>query len=143
MTVLKALLLIAVGFGSGVVIAGAVFAFISVVGIVPKMARKTGTRRYVKLYEEAIMAGGVLGTVMSIFSAHLPLPGPAIGAVSLLTGIFYGVLAVSLAEVLDVIPILTRRGRVQRGMLLFVLAIAIGKMAGSLLYYFVPGFFKP
>jgi len=40
-----------------------------------------------------------------------------------------------------VIPILTRRGRVERGMYYFVLAIAVGKLIGSLMYYMIPGFF--
>jgi len=47
----------------------------------------------------------------------------------------------SLAEVLNVIPILTRRGRLQHGMFYFVLAIALGKLVGALLYFLIPGFY--
>jgi hypothetical protein len=35
-----------------------------------------------------------------------------------------------------------RRGRIQRGMFYFVLAIAIGKTVGALLYFLIPGFFE-
>jgi len=60
---------------------------------------------------------------------------------SLCVGIFFGCLAMSLAEVLNVIPILSRRGRLQQGMFFFMLAVAFGKMTGSLLYFIIPGFF--
>jgi stage V sporulation protein AB len=56
-------------------------------------------------------------------------------------GIFYGVLAMSLAEVLDMLPILSRRGGVRRGLYYFVLAVALGKTVGSLLYFLIPGFY--
>lgn len=52
-------------------------------------------------------------------------------------GVFYG----SLAEVLNILPILTRRVRLTQGMRWFICAVAVGKLVGSLLYYFVPGFY--
>ena len=141
MEALKAALSVLLGFSGGVVIAGAVFAFITMIGIVPRMAQKTRTQAYVKWYEMAIVAGGVFGTVMGLFQPRVPLGSLLVAIFSLCTGIFYGCLAMSLAEVLNVIPILSRRGHLQRGMFFFVLAIALGKMAGSLLYYLKPGFY--
>ncbi len=141
MEIIKHFTLILIGFGSGLVIAGAVFAFIAVIGIVPRLADKTGTTRYIKIYEEAIIAGGILGCVIMLADPYLPVGRVAVIIYSLLVGIFYGCLAVSLAEVLDVIPVLARRVRVRQGLKWFVAAIALGKLAGSLLYYFVPGFY--
>jgi len=141
MTALKSIFLILMGFSSGLVIAGAVFAFIAIIGIVPRLAQKTGTQRYIKLYEEAIIWGGILGASTIMFDYRLSIGAIPVALLALCVGIFFGCLAVSLAEVLDVIPVLTRRARLQQGMAAFMLAIAIGKMAGSLLYYFVPGFF--
>ncbi|MGN1318179.1 MAG: stage V sporulation protein AB, partial [Lachnospirales bacterium] len=60
---------------------------------------------------------------------------------SLCIGIFFGCLAVSLAEVLNVIPILSRRINVQKGIKYFILSLALGKALGSALYYFLPGFY--
>ena len=48
-------------------------------------------------------------------------------------GIFVGGLIMSLAEVLDVFPILLRRGRIQSGIPWMVLSIGIGKMLGAYL----------
>ena len=142
MTVLRYGLLPLIGFGSGVVISGAVFAFITIIGVVPRLAQKTGTQHHIKIYESAIVVGGIFGALAGLFNFQLPIGffAPVLG---LAVGIFYGVLAMSLAEVLNVIPILTRRGRVQRGMFYFVLAIAIGKLCGSLVYVLVPGFYSP
>lgn len=130
-----------IGFSSGVVISGAVFAFITVIGIVPRLAQKTGTQRYVKTYETAIAVGGIFGTLGGLFKPHIPIGSISVVLFSLCTGIFFGCLAMSLAEVLNVIPILSRRGRVQKGMFFFVLAIALGKLAGSLIYAMKPGFY--
>lgn len=141
MTLIKMILLIIIGFGSGVVIAGAVFAFIAIIGVVPRLAQKTNTAKYIKVYEEAIIFGGIFGTSSLLFNYYIPIGKLLVMFISLCIGIFYGCLAVSLAEVLDVIPILTRRGKIQKGMMYFICAIAIGKLIGSLLYYFIPGFF--
>lgn len=141
MTAIKILALIIIGFGGGVVIAGAVFAFIAIIGVVPRLAQKTNSKQYIKLYEEAIIVGGIFGTTTLIFNYYLPIGKILVIFISGCIGIFYGCLAVSLAEVLDVIPILTRRGRIQKGMMYFMTALALGKLAGSLLYYFVPGFY--
>lgn len=129
------------GFASGIVVSGAVFAFITVIGVVPRMAEKTKTAAMVRLYEDSIMCGGIAGTVLTFTELCLPLGKTAAAVLSFCCGIFYGALAMSLAEVLDVIPVLTRRVRVRRGMYYFVLALALGKLLGSLMYYTIPGFF--
>jgi len=144
LTLVKQTVAALVGFSSGMVIAGAVFAFISVIGVVPRLAQKTGTQEYVKLYEEAITAGGICGALasLSIFSPRVPVGLLGAAVFSLLVGIFYGCLAISLAEVLKVIPILTRRTHIQQGMFFFICAIALGKLAGSVVYYVIPGFIR-
>ena len=141
MTIIKYLLLIVLGFGSGIVVSGAVFAFIAIIGVVPRLAQKTCTTKYIKLYEEAIIFGGIFGTSTMLFDYYLPIGKFLVIMLSATIGIFYGCLAVSLAEILNVIPILTRRGRLTAGLKYFILAIALGKLLGSLMYYFIPGFY--
>jgi len=133
---------ILLGFSSGLVTAGAVFAFITVIGVVPRLAQKTNTVGNVKTYETAIMVGGIFGTLTGVIQFHLPIGTIPVVILSLSSGIFFGCLAMALAEVLNVIPILMRRGRIQKGMFYFVLAIAIGKTVGALLYFLIPGFFE-
>ncbi|MCL2364848.1 MAG: stage V sporulation protein AB [Defluviitaleaceae bacterium] len=141
MTVFNHALVMLIGFASGVLVSGAVFAFITIVGVVPRLAQKTNSTRYIKVYEAAIMAGGLVGLVFSFFAPAGNWGYWLLPVIGMAAGIFYGCMAMSLAEVLNVIPILARRARLQRGMFFLVMSIAIGKMIGALLYFLVPGFF--
>ncbi len=141
MAILKNLILILLGIGGGTVISGAVFAFIAIIGVVPRLAQKTNTEKYIMAYENAIVAGGMFGVFTILFDYYLPIGAVPVMLYSLAIGIFYGCLAVSLAEVLNVIPILARRTMLTRGIKYFVLAIALGKALGAVLYYFVDGFY--
>jgi len=130
------------GLASGGVIAGAVLAFITKVGVVTRLAQKTRTKDSLKIYESALMLGAIFGASTMFLHYRIPA-GYVFGAfLCFCGGVFYGCLAMSLAEVINVIPIMTRRVRLTRGMFWFVLAIALGKTAGSLIYFLVPGFYK-
>ena len=141
MEALKIALSVAIGIGSGLVVSGAVFAFITIVGVVPRLAQKTKTERHIRIYESAIILGGIFGTFTGVAQFTLPIGHAAVAVLALANGVFFGALAMSLAEVLNVIPILTRRGRIQHGMFYFVMAIALGKFIGALIYFLVPGFY--
>lgn len=131
-----------IGVGSGAVISGAVFAFIAIIGIVPRMAFKTDTQDKIKVYETAIILGGIFGAFTIFFNYYIPLNPIVVAFFGLCIGIFFGSLAVSLAEILDVIPILTRRLKIKNALKYFILSLAVGKAVGSALYYFVPGFYN-
>jgi len=130
-----------IGLGSGLVVAGAVYAFLTIVGVVPRLAQKTRTTGQIKGYETALIFGGIFGTLTGIFQFYLPIGNIGTVITSFANGIFFGCLAMSLAEVLNVLPIFSRRARIQRGMFFLVLALAVGKLVGSLMYFLVPGFF--
>jgi stage V sporulation protein AB len=132
-----------VGLASGAAIAGAVFALIASVGVVPHMAAKTATQGYIRLYEGAIILGGTIGAATLAFNIRFPVATLLTIGLSLAIGVFFGVFVMSLAEELDMLPIMSRRLGVKRGIAWFILSIAIGKMAGSLLYFLVSGFFTP
>ena len=134
---------IIIGLASGALIAGAVFAFIVKVGLVVRLAQKTGTANKVIFYEEALIAGGIFGTIMGFVNFNINIGRPLMFFFGLLTGIFFGCLAVSLAETINVIPIMARRTNLKRGLALLIICIALGKTAGSLLYFLIPGFFDP
>ena len=95
----------------------------------------TNTKAYIPYFEEVIIWGASLGNVWFIFD--LPLPAGMPGAVlyGLLSGMFIGLFAVSLAENIKALPIFVRRVRIGAGLGFVVLAIGLGKAAGHLLYY--------
>ena len=135
--------IIIIGICSGALISGAVFAFIAIIGIVPRLAQKTSTQNKIAVYEEFIIAGGIFGALTMLFNFSVNIGWPVIALSGVCIGVFYGALAVSLAETLDVIPIMARRLNIKRGLAIFMVCLALGKLAGSLLYFFVPGFYEP
>lgn len=138
--ILRYVFLVIISFSSGVVIAGGVFAFIVIIGIIPRLIQKTQTRQYVILYENCIVLGGIVGLGL-IFQIPIPIHSEALNFIfGSFAGIFIGCLAVSLAEILDVVPIMTRRARIKTGLQYFILAVSLGKFLGSMIYFFMPGF---
>ena len=135
-------ILILFGFASGVVVAAGTFAFIAAIGIVPRMAQGTKTKQYIRLYEDAILLGGLSGCIFMFGNIQMHLPIWSVSIIALLCGIFVGVLAMALAEVLNVMPILMRRAKLQKGITWFVVSFALGKLFGSLLYFFIDGFYQ-
>ena len=53
----------------------------------------------------------------------------------LFAGMFIGCLALAIAEMLDSIPILTRRISFRHGLGLAIVSMALGKLFGSLVYF--------
>ena len=133
--------LIFFSIASGLLVSSGIFAFIAAIGIVPRMAWRTGTRHYIRWYEDVIVLGGIFGTTTMFVDYRLPPSDFLISAVALFNGLFVGVLAMALTEVLNVMPILMRRARLTKGLQWIILAFALGKVVGSLLYYLVDGFY--
>ena len=90
----------------------------------------------------------MLADVLSVFpikgslgsSPNLLLTGLLV-LIGVFAGIFVGCLSIALSEVLDGIPIFARRIRLKMGVSIAVLMVAVGKIAGSIVY-FVNGFFE-
>lgn len=144
----KIILLWIIGISSGIMVSAGVFTVLFVVGLVPRFAGRTDTARCELFYEECLIFGAVLADVISMFPIKGSLGGcPDILLTVLLifigmfAGIFFGCLSIALAEVLDGIPIFARRVKLKMGVSIAVLAVALGKIAGSLVY-FVNGFFE-
>ena len=124
-----------VGISAGGAASAGVFALITVIGILPRWAARTRTARHVRLYEWSVIVGGTVGNLVFLLQPRL-LGGLVLElAAGLFMGIFVGGLIMSLAEVLDVFPILLRRGRIQAGIPWMVLSIGAGKLLGAYLYF--------
>ena len=136
MTLIRQCALGILGLCSGVAVAAGVFAFITMLGIVPRMADRTNTAKHIYLYENAIILGGALGNIWYLFEISLPLTAIYLGVFGLFSGIFVGCLAMALAETLRLLPIMINRLQIQQGFPLVVLGIALGKMTGTLFQYF-------
>ncbi len=133
-------LLILIGAGTGVVFAGGIIAFITIIGIIPIMAHRTETSKHHIVFGNAIMAGTLLGSILSIWSITIPAPNLILAIAGLSFGIFTGVLIIALAEVLDIFPITDRRIKLKKGVFLMAYALAMGKLIGMLYFWLYPIF---
>ncbi len=123
------------GSGGGLVAAG-VFAFITILGLVPRLAARTHTASQIKRYENWIVLGAFFGNLVNLF--RVPLFGGIVFLTvwGLCSGVFVGCLVMSLAETLDTIPTINRRIRLSVGIQYVIAGIGLGKTVGSLVYFF-------
>lgn len=128
------------GAGAGAVIGTAIVSFLSMIGVIPRLATKPKIRSHYLALGTAASLGITVGTILYIWEVYLPIPNVIIGLFALSFGMFVGCLAVALAEVLDVIPIMKRRLKLKKGIHLIILMLALGKLVGALYYWVYPGF---
>lgn len=149
---LKFLLLIVSGGSFGLLASAGVFTVLVAVGLIPRFAGKSHTAGQILLYEEMVIVGTIAGGLVSVFERYcrfgewLISAGASRVAVQtagtvfvtlfgLFAGMFIGCLALAIAEMLDSIPIFSRRAGFRHGLGLAVCAMAAGKLCGSLLYF--------
>lgn len=128
-------LLIIVGISSGAVIASGLFSFIISLGIVSKFADRTRTGDKVLIYENAVALGGITGSFLFIFRVGMPFAYVFMPLIGLSAGIFVGCWAMSIAEVINIFPVLIRRIKLVEYVKYIVICIALGKGVGMLIMF--------
>ena len=122
------------GLSSGIMVGAGVVAILILIGIVPRMAQITKTKLFIGLYEKLLILGTFLGSLISLQGMHLDLGRIGVLVSGLAYGIFIGFLSSGLTEVLDYIPIVSRRLKIPTIYLKYiVIAMLIGKVIGSFL----------
>lgn len=149
---LRYLLLVVAGGSFGLLAAAGVFTVLVAVGLIPRFAGKTHTSGQVVLYEEMVIAGTIIGGLASVFERYCHLGEILAGwgvpmhviqtagciftvIFGLFAGMFIGCLALAIAEMLDSIPIFARRVGFRHGLGIAITSMAVGKFAGSMLYF--------
>lgn len=120
-----------VGLSFGVAVAAGLFAFITTVGVVTRLAAGTKTAKYLMLYETVAIIGVALANGADLFRWRIPCGDICRIVCGLFSGVFVGCLAAALAEVVNVFPVMTRRIKLKVGMPYLVLAFALGKGFGT------------
>lgn len=120
-----------IGFSGGLAVAAGVFAFISMLKIVPRLADRLGQASRIYQVETLIALGGLVGAILTVYQVHIPLGWAGMILFGLFAGVFVGCLAMALAETLQVIPILCQRASIKTGLPVIITALALGKMVGS------------
>lgn len=126
-------------FVAGIGVSCGVFAFVLVIGVIPRIIIKTGIKNII-LVENVMMLGVFSGNVSSIYLGELYYNQYWILVIyGICTGIFVGCIAVALAEILHTFPILFKRMKINKGLTFIMIAMACGKFTGAL-YYFISGY---
>lgn len=125
------------GLAAGALVAAGVFALITSIGVIPRMADKSRTAAYVRTYETAVILGGVWGNILNIYEVPFPFTKAALAVFGIFAGMFVGCLATSLAESLNTTAIFSRRVRLHRGMGAIILCVALGKMIASIMFFYM------
>ncbi|MCM1253538.1 MAG: stage V sporulation protein AB [Clostridium sp.] len=144
------------GISFGFIVSGGVFTVLISVGLIPRFAGKMHIAGHIFVLEEMVVLGTLVGDFCSVFSdyghigewaltcqpfgEHTGAVWYAAGSIVLIvfgifSGIFVGCLALAIAEMLNTIPIFSRRIGFRHGLGIAILAVALGKLAGSLIYF--------
>lgn len=92
--------------------------------------------KYIRCFENIVIVGGIIGGLIGVFRFRIHL-GMAMAVVyGIMSGIFVGCMAVALAETLNAMAVFARRVYLKKGLRIIIYGIALGKLTGSLLYFF-------
>ncbi|MDD5936480.1 MAG: stage V sporulation protein AB [Clostridiales bacterium] len=121
---------------AGLLVAAGIFAFITMIGVVQRMAARSKTVKYITIYEDIVVLGGTLGNLVWLYQWHIPTGYFILALYGLFSGIYVGCLAFAIAEVLNVLPIFKKRVKLTVGMPYIILTFAIAKALGTF-YQFI------
>lgn len=153
---LRQIFLFLCGLSFGLLSSAGVFTVLVSVGLIPRFAGKMHVAKKVFALEEAVVFGTIFGGLFSVFGDYgkigtFILTNQVFGTKTvgiwkmlgniflcfggIFAGMFVGCLALAIAEMLDSIPIFSRRIGFRHGLGVAITATALGKMIGSILYF--------
>ncbi|SFX02741.1 stage V sporulation protein AB [Thermoactinomyces sp. DSM 45891] len=132
---LDSLILVFFGLAGGFAVGSGFVAFIAVLDIVPRLTHLTRSKSSIHWYEGAIITGTLVFTWLDLRNMTLGIPMWIILPLGVFMGIFVGMLAAALTEALNVFPILVKRMGMKESLLMFLMAMSLGKVIGSLLQW--------
>lgn len=154
---IKQIFMVVLGISFGFIVSGGVFTVLISVGLIPRFAGKMHIAKKIFILEEMVVLGALVGDFVSVFSDNaylgewilsndvfgVTLTGTVWSIISnalvimfgFFSGIFVGTLALAIAEMLNTIPIFSRRIGFRHGLGIAILAVALGKLVGSLIYF--------
>lgn len=124
-----------IGLAGGVAVGSGFVAFLTVLGIIPRLTQLSKTMKMIHWYEWSVVVGAIAGTIGALREPNLRLPSIVAIPVGLADGIFVGMLAAALTEVLNVFPILAKRVRIEDQIVTLMMAFVFGKIFGSLFHW--------
>jgi len=110
----------------------AIASFITLLDIIPRLSQVTDSSKFISIYEKILVISTVSISVFDFFDLSITLNELFAIPIGFMIGSFIGLLAAALAEVVNVLPILQRRLRLNKFSYVLLISISLGKIIGSL-----------
>ncbi len=133
---LETIIIACCGVAAGAVSSAGVFAVITSVRLVNRIATCTKSAGYIHWYENLIIIGITGANVISIYEPVIWANSWVVGIVGCCIGVYVGLFAVSLAETIKVMPIMAQRTNLKQGFGVIITCMAFSKLVGELIYFF-------
>lgn len=95
---IRSFFLIFYGLCAGGLIAASFLAFLSMLGVIPRLAGLTKSMKNARMYESFVALGGILGTLVFLYRWQIKAGYPLLVLYGLFGGIFVGCMIGALAE---------------------------------------------
>lgn len=130
---LMQLFVMLLGLSGGLAVGSGLVAFLIILDLIPRLAQLAYAYRLSFWFESAVICGSMYWTFADFMDWNLFLPKAVFLTIAgLMTGIFVGMLAGALTEVMNVLPILAKRMNLSDYLVGLVMAMVLGKTLGSL-----------
>ncbi|WP_080845389.1 stage V sporulation protein AB [Cytobacillus gottheilii] len=129
---IKIIAVMFIGLASGLAVGAGFVAFLTVLGIIPRLTQLTKTMKMIHYYEWSVVLGVFAGSAATLWEFNFQFPSWFLIPLGASSGVFVGMLAAALTEVLNVLPILAKRIGIDGQIVILLMALVFGKIAGSL-----------
>ncbi|MGG0716628.1 stage V sporulation protein AB [Robertmurraya massiliosenegalensis] len=129
---IKIAFIIFIGLAGGLAVGSGFVAFLTVLGIIPRLTQLTKTMKMIIWYQWAVVFGAIAGGFVSLRDSILHFSPYTLIPMGVAGGIFVGMMAAALTEVLNVFPILAKRIGLEEKIVILMMAFVFGKIFGSL-----------
>ncbi|WP_372629166.1 stage V sporulation protein AB [Cohnella sp.] len=129
---LRGLLLGVVSLAGGFAVGSAFVALLIVLDLIPRLVQLTRAYRRSPVFESAILIGSQYWICADLFDWTFRLSARFLLIPAAFQGLFVGMFAAALTEVLNVIPIVSKRLKLKPYLLPLLMALVFGKVTGSL-----------
>lgn len=124
------------GFSAGSAVSCGVFAILVKLGVFTRIVEFLREAKNIRLLESFIVFGGIAGNLITVFTFDLPFGIVGLIIAGLFWGMYIGWLNMALAETLSMFSVVFRRIKLKYGLGITIIFIALGKLAGSMFYFY-------
>lgn len=128
-------------FAEGLAVGAGLAALVVLLTVAVRLARLTATSGWGGAYQWALVLGTLAAASYEVWPWTLHGPAALAAVLGLGMGVFLGMLVSALAEVVAVVPRAARRFGLVANLPRLVLAVALGKTLGAVLWLLLPGLF--